>query len=130
MAAEEDRGGIKDLKLDDVVDELRSEAAKRIDDLLSEGRKQARHAGGGHDDTALFSAFTLGILAGAIAGAAIALLVTPFSGKQARAKLSERVDKMRTDDTMPAWDAASGSGNGKPAGSYGPTDANPQPLDH
>ena len=119
---------IKDLKLDDVLDDLRSQAAKRIDDLLSEGRKQARHAGGGHDDTALFSAFTLGILAGAIAGAAIALLVTPFSGKQARAKLSEWVDKMRTDDTMPAWDASSGSGNGKAAGSYEPTYSTPKPL--
>ena len=63
---------IKDLKLDDVLEDLRTQATKRIDDLLSEGRKQARTAAGGHDDTALFSAFTLGILAGAIVGAAIA----------------------------------------------------------
>src|SRR5258708_18346189 len=113
MAPEDDMNAIKDLKLDDVLDDLRSQAAKRIDDLLSEGRKQARHAGGGHDDTALFSAFTLGILAGAIAGAAIALLVTPFSGKQARAKLSERVDKMRTDQTVPACESSCGRGAGE-----------------
>lgn len=122
---------IKDLKLDDLVDDLRSQASKRIDDLMSDGRKQARRAGGGHDDTALFSAFTLGILAGAVVGAAIALLATPYSGKQARAKLSEQVDKIRTDGSSPAWDAAnggSGAGNGKAAGSYEPTYSTPKPL--
>lgn len=118
---------IKDLKLDDVLDDLRSQATKRIDDLLTEGRKQARHAGGGHDDTTLFSAFTLGILAGAIVGAAVALLITPFSGQQARAKLGQQVDKMRT-DTMSSWDSASTSGNGKAAGSYEPTYSSPKPL--
>ena len=118
---------IKDLKLDDVLDDLRSQATKRIDDFITEGRKQARHAGGGHDDTALFSAFTLGILAGAFVGAAVALLITPFSGQQARAKLSQRVDKMRTDN-MSTWDSGSTSGNGKAAGSYEPTYSSPKPL--
>lgn len=118
---------IKDLKLDDVLDDLRGQASKRIDDFISEGRKQARSAGGGHDDTALFSAFTLGILAGAIVGAAIALLVTPFSGMQARAKLSEKVDKLRSD--QPSWDtAASGGGNGKAAGTYEPSYTSPKPV--
>lgn len=117
---------LKDLKLDDVFDDLRSQASKRLDEMLSEGRKQARNAGGGHDDTALFSAFTLGILAGALAGAAIALLVTPFSGQQARAKLSERVDKLRT-DAGPTW-SGEASGNGKPAGSYEPSYSSPKPL--
>ena len=118
---------IKDLKLDDVLDDLRSQATKRIDDFITEGRKQARHAGGGHDDTALFSAFTLGILAGAVVGAAVALLITPFSGQQARAKLSEHVDKMRTDN-MPNWESGSSTGNGKAAGSYEPTYSSPKPL--
>jgi hypothetical protein len=116
---------IKDLKLDDVLDDLRTQATKRIDDFITEGRKQARHAGGGHDDTALFSAFTLGILAGAIVGAAIALLVTPFSGQQARAKLGEKVDKIRSDST-PDWEA--GTGNGKAASSYEPSYSSPKPL--
>jgi len=124
---EDDMNAIKDLKLDDVLDDLRSQATKRIDDFITEGRKQARHAGGGHDDTALFSAFTLGILAGAIVGAAVALLITPFSGQQARAKLSQRVDKMRTDNVA-SWDPASTSGNGKAAGSYEPTYSSPKPL--
>jgi hypothetical protein len=116
---------IKDLKLDEVLDDLRAQAIKRVDDLMTEGRKQARSASGGHDDTALFSAFTLGILAGAIVGAAIALLITPFSGQQARAKLSAQVDKIRSDDT-PGWDA--GTGNGKAAGSYEPSYSPPKPV--
>jgi len=53
---------LKDLKLDAVFDDLRSQASKRIEDLMSDGRKQARKAGGGHDDTALFSVFTLGLI--------------------------------------------------------------------
>jgi len=118
---------LKDLKLDDVFDDLRSQASKRIDELLADSRKQARKAGGGHDDTALFSAFTIGILAGAIVGAAIALLATPFSGSQARAKLSERVDKMRSDN-MTSWDSGTGTGNGKAAGSYEPTYTSPKPI--
>ena len=118
---------LKDLKLDDVFDDLRTQAGKRIDDMLSDGRKQARKAGGGHDDSALFSAFTIGILAGAIVGAAIALLMTPFSGEQARAKLSERVDKIRSDN-MTSWDSTSGTGNGKAAGSYEPSYSSPKPL--
>lgn len=117
---------IKDLKLDDVLDDLRSQATKRIDDLINEGRKQARQAGGGHDDTALFSAFTLGILAGAIVGAAVALLITPFSGQQARAKLSERVDKLRSDE-VPTWEPA-GGGNGKATGSYEQSYTSPKPI--
>jgi len=124
---EDDMNAIKDLKLDAVLDDLRSQATKRIDDFITEGRKQARHAGGGHDDTALFSAFTLGILAGAIVGAAVALLITPFSGQQARAKLSQRVDKMRTDN-MSTWDSGSNSGNGKAAGAYEPSYSSPKPL--
>jgi hypothetical protein len=123
---------MKDLKLDDVMDDLRAQATKRIDELFKQGRKQARKAGGGPDDTALFSAFTVGIVAGAIAGAAIALLITPFSGTQARAKLSEKVDKIRS-DSKPVWDAAAsrlehGSGNGKPVGSYEPDYSSPKPV--
>lgn len=104
---------IKDLKLDDVIDELRGQASKRIDGLLSEGKSQARRAGGGHDDTAVFSAFTLGLLAGAVVGAAVALLLTPLSGEQARSKLSERVDQMRgSGETGNSWDHPTPGGNG------------------
>ena len=126
---------IKDLKLDDLVDDLRERAMHRIDELVKEGRKQARHAGGGHETTSLFSAFTIGILAGAVVGAAIALLMTPLSGTQARAKLAERraklaerVDKLRSDDSDKVnWDV-SPSGNGKAAGAYEPSYSPPNPV--
>ena len=118
---------LKDLKLDDVFDDLRGQASKRIDEMLSDGRKQARKASGGHDDTALFSAFTLGILVGALAGAAIALLVTPFSGQQARAKLSDRVEKIRSDSGQATWPSEA-QGNGKAAGTYEPSYTSPKPL--
>ena len=117
---------LKDLKLDEVFDDLRSQASKRIDDLMSDGRKQARKASGGHDDTAIFSMFAIGLVAGAIVGAAIALLMTPFSGQQARAKLTEQVDKIRTDNTVANWESA--AGNGKAAGTYEPTYSSPKPL--
>ena len=121
---------IKELKLDDVLEDLRTRAMERIDELISEGRKQARHASGGHETTTLFSAFTIGILAGAIVGAAIALLMTPFSGTQARAKLSEKVDKLRSEnsDKVDWEEAPSPSGNGKAAGSYEPDYTAPKPL--
>jgi hypothetical protein len=106
---------IKDLDLNDVIAEL---------------RKRARHAAGGHDTTTLFSAFTIGILAGAVVGAAIALLMTPLSGTQARAKLSERVDKLRSDNSDKVnWDdTPSPSGNGKATGSYEPDYTAPKPV--
>ncbi|HEV2251484.1 MAG TPA: hypothetical protein VGT60_13365 [Candidatus Limnocylindria bacterium] len=119
---------IKDLKLDDVFDDLRAQASKRIEDLLADGRKQARKAGGGHDDAALFSALTLGVVVGVIVGAAIALVMTPFSGQQARAKLSERVDKLRSDNDTPTWEPPSASGNGTAAGSYEPSYTPPKPV--
>ena len=108
---------IKDLKLEDVLDEIRGQAMKRIDDLVSEGRAQARRAGGGHDDTRLFSAFTIGLLVGAAAGAAIALLMTPLSGEQARTKLGERIDQMRGEGPAGASWEQTGSGNGR-TGAY------------
>lgn len=117
---------LKDLKLDDMFDDLRTQASKRLDEMRTEGRKQARQAGGGHDDTALFSAFTIGILAGALAGAAIALLMTPFSGQQARAKLSDRVEKMRSENSPQTW-STEAPGNGKAAGSYEPSYTAPKP---
>ncbi len=113
---------IKDLKLDDVIDEIRGQASKRIDGLLSEGKSQARRAGGGHDDTAVFSAFTLGLLVGALAGAAIALLLTPMSGVQARSKLTERVDQMRGGgEPGNSWEHPTGNGGNSRTGAYEPT---------
>ncbi len=113
---------LKDLKLDGVIDDLRSQASKRLDDVIGEGRSQARRAGGGHDDGALFSAFTIGLLAGAVVGAAVALLMTPVSGTDARRRLSDQVDKLRSGastgaSAAPDWERT--SGNGQPvSGTY------------
>ena len=85
---------VKDLQ--DVVDDLKDQASKRAAVLLGEGRTQVRAAVGGHSDGTLLGAFALGMLLGALVGAAISLLFTPMSGQEARRKIGENVDKMRT----------------------------------
>ena len=81
--------------MQDVVDDLKQEAGKRANDLLGEGKSEVRQAVGGHSDGTLFGTLALGLLLGAIAGAAIALLFAPFTGDEARRRLGESVDKVR-----------------------------------
>ena len=115
---------MKDLQ--DVVDELKGQASKRANDLLGEGSKRAndlfgegksevRRAVGGHSDGAIFGTPALGLVLGAIVGAAIALLFAPFTGDEARRRLSESVDKVRP--TEPATKA--GNGSTRPVSSVG-----------
>jgi len=59
--------------------------------------------------------FTAGIAVGAVLGAAIALLFAPFTGDEARRRLSESVEKART--TEPATKA--GNGSTRPVSSVG-----------
>ena len=117
---------VKDLQ--DVVDELKGQAGKRANDLLGEGSKRAndlfgegksevRRAVGGHSDGAIFGTLALGLVLGAIVGAAIALLFAPFTGDEARRRLSESVEKART--TEPA--AKAGNGSTRPVSSVGST---------
>ena len=107
---------VKDLQ--DVVDDLKDQASKRANDLLGEGTKRAnelfgdgktevRRAVGGHSDGAILGTLALGLLLGAIVGAAIALLFAPFTGDEARRRLGESVDKVRPTD--PATKAGNGS---------------------
>ena len=84
---------VKDLQ--DVVDDLKGEATKRANDLFGEGKDEVRRAVGGHSDTTIVGTFALGLLLGAIVGAAIALLFAPFTGDEARRRLGESVDKVR-----------------------------------
>ena len=113
-------------ELQDLVDDLRGQAAKRANDLLGEGTKRAndllgegkgevRRAIGGHSDGALFGTLALGIVLGAIVGAAIALLFAPFTGDEARRRISEGVDKVRP--TEPT--AKAGNGSTRPVSSVG-----------
>jgi hypothetical protein len=115
---------VKDLQ--DVVDELKGHASKRANELLGEGTKRAndlfgegktevRRAVGGHSDGAIFGTLALGLLLGAIVGAAIALLFAPFTGDEARRRLSESVDKVRP--TEPA--AKAGNGSTRPVSTVG-----------
>ena len=85
---------VKDLQ--DVVDDLKVEATKRANDLFGEGKNEVRRAVGGHSDGAIFGTLALGLVLGAIVGAAIALLFAPFPGDEARRRLTENIDKVRT----------------------------------
>jgi hypothetical protein len=84
---------VKDLQ--DVVDDLKGQASKRASDLLGEGRTEVRRAIGGHSDGTLLGMLGLGLVLGAIVGAALTLLFTPFSGIEARRRIGESVDKVR-----------------------------------
>lgn len=113
-------------ELQDVVDDLKDQASKRASDLFGEGTKRAndlfgegkgevRRAVGGHSDGALFGTLALGLVLGAIVGAAIALLFAPFTGDEARRRLSESVEKVRPNE--PATKA--GNGSTRPVSSVG-----------
>jgi len=106
---------VKDLQ--DVVDDLKGEATKRANDLFGEGKTEVRRAVGGHSDGAIFGTLALGLVLGAIVGAAIALLFAPFTGDEARRRLGESVEKVRT--TEPA--AKAGNGSTRPVSSVGST---------
>jgi hypothetical protein len=115
---------MKDLQ--DVVDELKGQAGKRANDLLGEGTKRAndlfgegksevRRAIGGHSDGAIFGTLALGLVLGAIVGAAIALLFAPFTGDEARRRLSESVEKVRPNEA----ETKAGNGSTRPVSSVG-----------
>ncbi|TMC76437.1 MAG: YtxH domain-containing protein [Chloroflexi bacterium] len=113
-------------ELQDVVDDLKVQATKRANELLGEGTKRAnelfgegksevRRVVGGHSDGALFGTLALGLLLGAIVGAAIALLFAPFTGDEARRRLGESVEKVRPSEAA----AKAGNGSTRPVSSVG-----------
>ena len=104
---------VKDLQ--DVVDDLKVQAGKRASDLLGEGRTQVRTVVGGHSDGTLLGTFALVIILGALVGAALSLLFTPMSGEEARRKLGENVEKMRSNEPS----AMGTNGNTRPMSSVG-----------
>ncbi len=86
-------------ELQGVVDDLRDSATRKASDWIGEGRGQVRDVVGGRSDGALFGMFAVGLIVGCLAGAAIALIVTPFSGVEARRRLSDKVEKMQKQRT-------------------------------
>lgn len=112
-----DLSDLKGIKLDEILGDLRDEAGKRASSLIGEGRgqvKTARRAIADPNDGDMFGAFVLGIAVGALVGAAVALLLTPVSGSEARRKLTEQAEKMRKDSGS-EWDAHTGTENGRAA---------------
>jgi hypothetical protein len=96
---------VKDLSsidLTSLIDEIRSQAGRRASELFGDSSKQAskglrsaRRALADPADGDMFGAFALGILVGAVIGAAFALLMAPFSGAEARRKLGQKVEEIR-----------------------------------
>ena len=122
---------LKDLKLDQIVEDIRGEAGKRASELLGEGRTQiqeVRRKVADPNDGDMPWGFALGLLVGAVIGAAVALLVAPQSGTETRRTLAERAKSMRGEGSSD-WDAGtsvSGDGRGYQTGSpYGTTPSTP-----
>lgn len=114
-----DFSDLKGLKLDELLSDWRDEAGKRASSLMSDGRtqvKRGRRAVADPNDGDMFGAFVLGVTVGALIGAAIALVLTPVSGSEARKKLTEQAEKLRRESGPAAeWESggASGTDNGK-----------------
>ena len=117
-----DLSDLKGIKLDEILGDLRDEAGKRASSLIGDSRgqvKSARRAIADPNDGEMFGAFVLGIAVGALVGAAVALLLTPVSGSEARKKLTEQAEKLRDEklrrDPGSEWDTHTGMDNGKAA---------------
>jgi hypothetical protein len=104
---------VKDLQ--DVVDDLKGEATKRANDLFGEGKNEVRRAIGGRSDGAILGTLALGLVLGAIVGAAVALLFAPFTGDEARRRLGESVEKVRATESA----TKGGNGSTRPVSSVG-----------
>ena len=119
-----DLSDLKGLKLDEILSDWRDEASKRASGFMSEGRGQVRRgrrAVADPNDGDMFGAFVLGVTVGALIGAAIALVLTPVSGSEARKKLADQAEKLRG-ESGPEWESGgTGIGNGKTAYQTTPT---------
>lgn len=107
---------LKDIKLDELFDEIRGIAGKRAGELLDEGRTRTRHAVGAPGGGAVFAMFAFGLFLGALAGAAVALLAAPVPGVEARRRLGQSVEKVRSQAAE--WQGAGGDGRTTYASPY------------
>lgn len=106
-----DMRDLRDLDTSDVIellDELRAIATKSATGLLGEGRHRARRALGVPGEGAVSAALIGGLVVGLIIGAAFALIMSPFSGGEARRRLTEQVERAR--ERMPQMQRG---GNGR-----------------
>jgi hypothetical protein len=83
-----------------IFDDLKSEATKRAGLAIRESNKRAGRAIaqseiGRRSGPPGLLILGIGLVLGAAIGMVAAILASPYSGVQARAKITERVDKMR-----------------------------------
>jgi hypothetical protein len=76
-------------ELRDLFDDLWKQAGKRASDAMSDVTIGRRSASPG------LLWLGVGLVLGAAIGMVAAILASPYSGEQARAKITERVEKMR-----------------------------------
>lgn len=110
-----DLSDLKGIKLDEILSDLSEKAAKRASGFMSDAGqpvKRGRRAIADQNDGDMFAAFILGLSVGAVIGAALALVLTPVSGSEARRKLSEKAERLRGEGA-PEWESSGASGNGR-----------------
>jgi hypothetical protein len=84
----------KDLR--DVFDELTKRAGDAIGDAKMPDIEKMTKDIGRRDTTPGFLYFGLGLAFGTLVGLIVAFLATPYNGEQARQKVAEQVEKVRT----------------------------------
>jgi uncharacterized protein involved in exopolysaccharide biosynthesis len=84
-----------------IFDDMKSEATKRAAHAISDQKIIRRSGPPG------LLILGLGLVVGAAIGLIAAICVSPYSGEQARAKITERVEKMRTQHEMAETNGAS-----------------------
>ena len=87
-------------ELRDIFDDMKGEAMKRAAQVISESNKRAARAIsesniGRRNGPPGLVILSVGVILGAVIGMIAAVLASPYSGTQARSKITERVEKMR-----------------------------------
>ena len=102
----------KDLR--DIFSDLTSEAGKQAKDVINKAEMPDFSNIGRRNEPPGLLWFGIGLTVGAVIGMLAAFLATPYNGEQARKKLSEQVEKvrsMREGDEIPAKNGTNGSSN-------------------
>jgi hypothetical protein len=79
-----------------IFDDMKSEATKRAAHAISDSNIKVGRRGGPPGLLVL----GIGLVLGAVIGMVAAILASPYSGEQARAKITERMEKMRSQHEM------------------------------
>lgn len=107
---------LRDLKLEQLLGELRDVGNKSANELLRQGRDRARRVLGAPGGGQMATALVIGIAIGAAIGATVALLVTPMAGREARQRVSQGVSRIK--EQVPEWQrGGDGSYRQQPLGS-------------